>query len=134
MISLLDTGFLYALIDSTDEHHVPVLSAMRSYRGSILFPIPAITEVTFLLVNNLGIASVARFLESLKSSPFEMVAPEMSDYSCSAEILSKYHDNNLDFVDALIFAMAERLNITSILTVDRRHFSVCNAFDLLPEA
>ncbi len=55
----------------------------------------------------------------------------------SAEILRKYHDINIDFVDVLIVAMAERLNITKILTVDRRHFQIfrpthCESFEILP--
>jgi len=55
----------------------------------------------------------------------------------AAEILEQYNDNNIDLVDAVVFAMAERLKIKKILTVDRRHFGVfrpvhCEAFELLP--
>jgi len=55
----------------------------------------------------------------------------------SAEILRLYADANLDFVDALIVATAERLNITRVLTLDRRDFQLirpkhCVSFELLP--
>ena len=55
----------------------------------------------------------------------------------AAEILEQYDDNNIDLVDAVIVAMAERLEIAKILTVDRRHFGVfkpkhCAAFEILP--
>lgn len=138
MTSLLDTGFLYALIDSTDEHYEAVLSAMQSYRGRILFPVPAITEATFLISSRLGVYAMAQFLESLETFDYELVVPEIGDYLRSADILRKYNDQNIDFVDACIVAIAERLNITKILTIDRRHFSVfkplhCDSFELLPE-
>jgi len=43
----------------------------------------------------------------------------------------------LDFVDALIAATAERLNIKQLLTLDRRDFQLirpkhCGSFELLP--
>jgi predicted nucleic acid-binding protein len=43
----------------------------------------------------------------------------------------------LDFVDALIVAIAERLNISRLLTLDRRDFQFirpkhCTSFELLP--
>ncbi len=63
--------------------------------------------------------------------------PTVEDYRRAAEVLRKYNDANIDFADALIVSIAERLNITKILTVDRRHFGAfkprhCAAFEILP--
>jgi hypothetical protein len=38
------------------------------------------------------------------------------------ELLKKYADSRVDFVDCVIVAMSERLNVQTILTVDQRHF------------
>jgi predicted nucleic acid-binding protein len=45
----------------------------------------------------------------------------------------------LGIVDAAVIAIAERLNLTDVATVDRKHFSIvrprhASAFTLLPEA
>ena len=45
----------------------------------------------------------------------------------------------LGIVDAAVIAIAERLNLTEVATVDRKHFSIVrpghvSAFRLLPEA
>ena len=54
------------------------------------------------------------------------------------ELLKKYHDANIGFVDASVVAIAERLlKINGILTTDRRHFAAikpqhCKEFKLLP--
>jgi predicted nucleic acid-binding protein len=52
-------------------------------------------------------------------------------------ILEQYADSQLDFADAAIVAIAERLNITRVYTLDRRDFSIirpshCDYFELLP--
>jgi uncharacterized protein len=54
-----------------------------------------------------------------------------------AELVARYHDLQLGTVDASVIAAAERLSITEIATIDRRHFSVVRpdhvpAFELLP--
>src|SRR5207244_1514487 len=52
------------------------------------------------------------------------------------EINDKYGDAEFGFVDATVMAMAERLNIQTVLTVDYRDFSIfrpthCAAFRLI---
>ena len=66
-----------------------------------------------------------------------METPTKEDYLRCGEILRQYSDADLDFVDALIVAVAERLNITRLLTLDRRDFQIirpkhCSSFELLP--
>jgi predicted nucleic acid-binding protein len=134
---LLDSGFLYADIDSDDRHHSAVRAITANLRGNIILPVPAVTETAYFVSLNLGPGSLATFLEDIIAAGFVFESPIPADYLRSAEIIRKYHDGKLDFVDALIFAMAERLNITHILTIDRRHFSMfrpihCDAFEILP--
>jgi predicted nucleic acid-binding protein len=135
---LIDSGFLYALVDANDVHHTDVLEERSVISGRIILPIPAITEVCYFVRRNLGGQALASFLKGLSETD-ELVfePPTSADFARAAEILRIYLDNNIDFVDACIFAMAERLNITKILTVDRRHFSVfrpkhCDVFELIP--
>ena len=138
MAFLLDSGFLYAQLNGKDNHHAEVSAAAKNAETEpIIIPIPAITEVTYLLQRDLGIAAVATFLESLPETDLILEVPISEDYKRAAGILRKYNDANIDFVDACIVAIAERLNITKILTVDRRHFTIfkpqhCVAFEILP--
>ena len=138
MSFLLDSGFLYAQLNGKDDHHAAVSAASKiAEREPIILPIPAITEVTYLLQRDLGIEAVATFLETLSETNFILETPTTEDYKRAAEILRKYNDANIDFVDAIIVSIAERLNVTKILTVDRRHFGAfkprhCKAFEILP--
>lgn len=137
MTSILDAGFLYALVDENDTNNSAVVSAMMHYRGKIILPTLAITEAAYLVKRNMGLMALALFAESLADVSYDLMTPLSVDFVRSAEILRKYNDVNIDLVDTLIVAIAERLNITRILTVDRRHFGMfkpkhCEAFELLP--
>ena len=78
------------------------------------------------------------FLDTLVAGELVMIAPELEDLSRTGEILEKYSDSKVDFVDCCIVAMAERLGISRILTVDQRHFRLfrpkhCEYFEIEPE-
>lgn len=138
MAFLLDSGFLYAQLNGRDDHHAEVSTIAKiAEKEPIILPVPAITEVTYLLQRDVGIEAVATFLENLPETDLIMETPTVEDYKRAAEILRKYDDANIDFVDACIVAISERLNITKILTVDRRHFRMfkpkhCATFEILP--
>ncbi|GAA5767182.1 hypothetical protein Aros01_03684 [Streptosporangium roseum] len=55
-----------------------------------------------------------------------------------SELVEVYADLPLGVVDASVIAVAERLGLTEVATLDRRHFTVVrprhvDAFTLLPE-
>jgi uncharacterized protein len=134
---LIDAGFLYALIDERDSYSQQAKDVIAKVYEEIVLPVPAITETAYFVSKNLGLEALARFSENLPLMKMTLENPKPEDYIRSAEILRKYNDTNLDFVDACVFAIAERLNITKILTIDRRHFSLfrpkhCDAFEILP--
>lgn len=97
-----------------------------------------ITEVTYLLGTRLGTESEVRFLGDLAAGNLiaEPVMP--ADWLRVAELVARYRDLPLGTADASVVAAAERLGVTEVATLDRRHFSVVQptsgAFDLLPSA
>ncbi|MEQ1605118.1 MAG: PIN domain-containing protein [Pyrinomonadaceae bacterium] len=137
MSYLIDSGYLYAQVNGKDLSHFAVRSVRLNENEPIILPVPAITEITFLLQRDLGHHAVWEFVDTLAETDLLLESPQPSDYQRATEVLRTYSDANIDFVDACIVAMAERLNITKILTIDRRHFSIfrpkhCNTFEILP--
>ena len=137
MAVLLDSGFLLASLNSSEAEHSATIRVLESIREPIVLPVPAITEVAYLLARDIGKDAAADFISSLADTELILEAPLAEDYLRSAEILRQYADANLDFVDALIAATAERLNIKRLLTLDRRDFQLirprhCDGFELLP--
>ena len=100
-------------------------------------PTLVITEAAYLIGTRLGVAAEIQFLGDLAAGEFavEPVAP--GDWLRVAELVGRYHDLPLGTVDASVVAAAERLDISTIATLDRRDFSVVRpahtaAFELLP--
>ncbi len=63
---------------------------------------------------------------------------EPADWRRIVELLDEYADLGLGTVDASVIAACERLGVTELATLDRRHFSVvrprhCEALTLLPD-
>lgn len=138
MKCLLDSGFLYALADADDEWHTEVLSTAQTHRHTALvLPIPVLPEALYLIGSRLGHIAMRRFLVELPAWNVQLESIDQADLRRISEILDQYADAHLDFVDATIVAIAERLDITCIMTVDRRDFSIirprhCEFFELLP--
>ena len=137
MAVLLDSGFLFASLNATETEHKSTVQVLENIREPIILPVPAITEVVYLLARDIGNDAAADFTKSLATTPLTLENPTPEDYHRAAEFLTQYADARLDFVDALIAAMAERLNITRVLTLDRRDFQLirpkhCPGFELLP--
>ncbi len=49
MAFIMDTGFWYASIDNSDEHHLTVGSIADSIHQKVIVPIPVITETAYLV-------------------------------------------------------------------------------------
>lgn len=66
-----------------------------------------------------------------------LLAPEPEDFERVVELVEQYQGFPLGVVDAHVMAMAERLNITTIASIDHRHFHAvklrhCDGLELLP--
>jgi uncharacterized protein len=96
-----------------------------------------ITEVAYFIGTRLGAEAEVRFLGDLAAGEFAIETVMASDWLRIAELVGQYRDLPLGTVDGSVVAAAERLRITKIATLDRRHFSVvrpthANAFELVP--
>ena len=136
MNSLIDTGFLLAVLDKKDQLHSDCVKALES-EFSPLLPEVVLPELAYLVIGNLGYKVWISFLRSISNGELPIISATLQDLNRSAEILEKYQDSKIDFVDSIIMAIAERLEITRILTVDRRDFGLfrpqhCDAFEIVP--
>jgi len=133
----VDSGPLVATADQGDRDHEACRGLLEDHRGPLLVPILAIGEVTYLLGTRVGTAVELRFLADLVDGNYVPMTVEPEDWIRIAELTKAYADLPLGTVDASVVALAERLRITQIATLDRKHFSVVKplhteAFELLP--
>jgi predicted nucleic acid-binding protein len=137
LVILVDTGPLVALNDPRDTQRAAVRSALAQVTDRLVVPLPVLGEVAYLLDSRTHAALQAGFLLDLASGRFDFESPLPSDYARASALVMQYADFPLGIVDSLIAAMAERLNVTTLFTLDRRHFGAirpvhCEAFALVP--
>ena len=134
---IVDTGILYAMADRDDMWHKRVASYLQTQTDSMVVPVTVLPEACYLLCNYLGQEAERRFILSLLQGEMRVEGITAEDLRQTSNLLHRYADANIGFVDATVVAIAERLKICQILTTDRRHFSLirprhCKAFELLP--
>jgi len=135
---LIDTGIIYALADRSDAWHLRACSFVENYKGTLIIPSTAIPEVCYLLQTHLSPQAEAAFIKSIVTRALRLEQVNEEDMGRAVELMNSYPDMVIGLVDASVVAVAERLNLCSIMTTDRSHFSVikpkhCSAFTLLPE-
>ncbi|MCR1782780.1 type II toxin-antitoxin system VapC family toxin [Nocardioides carbamazepini] len=138
---LFDTAPIVAAAFTTEDHHhacVELFAGLRLAERALLLPTTVAAEVGYLIDRLGGPVREAGFLAGIAEGGFEPVELTLTDYARMAELVEQYADLRLGTTDASIIALAERLGITEIATLDRRHFTAVrprhvDALTLLPE-
>jgi predicted nucleic acid-binding protein len=136
-VLLVDTGPLVAAADRDDAHHKACLDLLVGDVGPLVTSALVIAEAAYLLDRQLGAAAEAALFGSLADGTLQVEDLGRADWARVAELVRTYSDMRLGGADASLVALAERLGVTRVATLDRRHFGVVRprhvkAFDLLP--
>ena len=139
MPALIDTSAVLAAVDRADPAHAGVVAALAAERASIVLPIVALPEIAFLLERRHGAARAASVMDRLVRGSWPVTGLEPVDLQRATELMARYADARIGFVDAAIVALAERLATVRIYTLDRRDFTLIRprhvpAFEVLPAA
>ena len=123
--------------DRDDDHYEDRLEPFDLYEGPFVVAQTVVTETCWMLEDRLGPEYEARFLESFSRGELVMEALIAADVERIVDLVRQYGDFPLGTVDASVVAIAERLGVTQIATLDRTHFSAVRprhveAFELAP--
>ncbi|HEV3310881.1 MAG TPA: PIN domain-containing protein [Chloroflexota bacterium] len=132
-VALVDTGPLYAAANSGAVQHSACVKVLKEFQ--LIVPTLVVAEATYFVGSRLGPEAEARFLAGM--SKLEIEPPAAQDWERMAELVRTYGDFPLGGTDASVIAAGERLDIETLITLDRRRFSVVrpthrDAFHLLP--
>lgn len=137
MTLVLDTGPIVAALNRHDPDHKRCAELLDE-ADDRLIPSPVLVEVDYWLVKLAGPKVWSDFIADIADGAYRVVHPTDADLTRAAELETEYSDLDLGFVDASIVATCERLDETTVATLDRRHFSVvrprhCSHLTLLPD-
>lgn len=136
---IVDTGVLYALADRRDAHHAACVRWLVTEPAPMIVPPMVVAEACYLIGRHLGARAEATFLDAFGPAQRLTVGELLpEDTTRMAALVRQYADLGLGGTDAAVIAMAERLGVTRVATVDRRHFTVvrpahAEALTLLPD-
>jgi predicted nucleic acid-binding protein len=139
-VIVCDTGPLVAAALVNDDHHhacVELFTGLHLARRPLLVPATVVAEVGYLLGREAGVKVESLFLDSLAVGDFTLVDLTAADCARMAGLIRRYGDLPLGTTDASVIAVAERLGVTEVATLDHRHFRVVRprhigSFTILP--
>jgi hypothetical protein len=131
---LCDTGPLVAIIDSNDSAHLQCRAEVRALSGALVTSWPVLSESFYLLRKQHLRELLWQFV---LGGGMRIAPPLYEELPRIRNLMAQYADLPMDFADATLVALAERLNVKRVLTIDRRDFRVykprhIHAFEIFP--
>lgn len=135
---LVDTNVLVAMAIENGNLHHPALDLMEGLpAGQGVLP-TVLAEACYLIDRFGGARAEAAFLRSFEDGALRLVGLLTEDLERMTELVERCATLRLGATDASVVAVAERLDIDTVATFDRRHFTVVRprhveAFTLLQD-
>jgi uncharacterized protein len=136
-VILVDTGVVVAMSNRRDHDHDRCTELLTTTLEPLVLPEPLLVEIGYMLGSRAGARAEADFLRDVADGLYVVESMALIDLARAADLVEKYADLPLGTADACVVALAERLGVTRVATLDTRHFSVVRprhipAFTLLP--
>ena len=112
---VVDAGPLIALFDRDDRHHRRAVEFVKSWHAGLITNVPVLTEATFVLRFSV---EAQRDLLWWASRCLDIDLGTASDLPRIITLIEKHRDLPADFADVSIVAMAERLSLSQVASVD----------------
>ena len=127
---LCDSGPLIATFNKKESQHQRCVHLLAEWPGRLLVPEPVLGETCNFLRNNVphGAAAEIRFLHAMldERGDFDIVDPVPEDRRRAVELANRLATAPVGYVDAMIIAMAERLRVPHIATIDYKMVGMMN--------
>jgi predicted nucleic acid-binding protein len=122
---VVDSGPLIAAAIEDDRDHrrcVDMFAALHLNSEKLLVPQTVLAESAYTIQKQGGTAQELLFLQSIADGDLALVELVPEDMTRVIELVDTYDDFPLGTTDASVIAIAERLSIAEIATLDHRHF------------
>ena len=118
---LVDTGPLIAIFDPSDKRHRDSMRTVATFELPLATTLCVLTETFYMLSpESVGARNLMNFVDD---GGLEILEVDGGDLKRMFELMVQYADAPMDLADASLVAMAERLHIRRIFTIDRNDFA-----------
>lgn len=113
---VIDSGPLIALFDRDDRYHDEAVAFVRRLRRPLVANLAVVTEVAYLLDFHPRVR--IDFLGWVRDGGLTLIDSEAADFDRIIQLMEKYADLPIDFTDAAIIALCEKLEVRDVASVD----------------
>ena len=114
--AIIDTGVIIAFFDESDKYCHAVRSFFKTYKGELYSTESVITEVSYYFENYKK--AQLYIIDWIGKGAIKIVNVNNEDYPLVYSMMTKYQDTPMDYADASLILIGEKLKITEILTID----------------
>lgn len=121
---IVDTSALLAYFDAAEPDHPAVSRVIaESSEGLVVSPY-VLAELDYLVATRVGVDAELAVLGELAGGAWELAGLDAAQLERANAIIAKYRDQKIGLADASIVVLADRYRTRTVVTLDRRHFSV----------
>ncbi len=114
---LIGSGPLIALFDRSDKYHQASTEFIKKNRSELITTLASVTEVLHLL--DFKRNAQVDFLSWVDAGAVTVKTITTDDFQRIKELIVKYSDLPMDFADACLVFLGEKMNISKVATIDR---------------
>ncbi len=114
---LIDSGPLIALFDRNDKYHQASIEFIQKNNSELITTLASITEASHLL--DFSRNAQVDFLSWVNAGAVTVEPITSDDFQRIIELIIKYSDLPMDFADACLVLLGEKMDISKVATIDR---------------
>lgn len=126
---IADTSGLLALFNRREPRHDDVRNVIEATTDDIVVSPYVAAELDYLVATRLGVDAELHVLNELASGAYHLAEFTTPDLVAAVEVIARYREHEVGLADASLVVLAAHHRTKSVLTLDRRHFSVLRPLD-----
>ena len=83
-----------------------------------------VAELDYLLATRIGVQAELEILRELASGAYDLASIGLEELAITVEVIDRYRDQAIGVADASLVVLAHSYGTRTILTLDKRHFTV----------
>lgn len=126
---IADTSGLIAFFSESGPQHDAVVAWLDQNDPVMVVSPYVVAEVDYLVATRKGVEAELAVLMELSGGAYELASMDAEDLANATRVVRRYSDLGIGLADASMAVLALRYRTRTILTLDRKHFSVMRPLD-----